>query len=164
MAGEKKSASPLAYNPRCAKRDLTNFAAASWLTPTNLYNLTIGPASKNVGTFQDELQGRFSDGFLGMHAAGHFSIGGDGGDFYSSPNDPVFFLHHAMLDRVWWIWQALHLNQYSSVAGTVVPFQNTGAKTTLKDLIQMNWLNVDDVTLEEVMSTLDGEPLCYIYL
>jgi tyrosinase len=37
-----------------------------------------------------------------MHAAGHFSIGGDGGDVFSSPNDPAFFLHHAMVDRVWW--------------------------------------------------------------
>jgi hypothetical protein len=31
-------------------------------------------------------------------------------DVNSSPNDPVFFMHHAMLDRVWWIWQALQLH------------------------------------------------------
>ena len=102
MAGETASSSPLAWNPRCAKRDLTSYASSTWLTFDNLYNVTLGAASENIGLFQDELQGRFPDGFLGMHAAGHFSIGGDGGDVFSSPNDPAFFLHHAMVDRVWW--------------------------------------------------------------
>lgn len=29
------------------------------------------------------------------------------GDFYrvTAPNDPLFFLHHTQLDRLWWIWQ-----------------------------------------------------------
>ena len=26
----------------------------------------------------------------------------------SSPNDPVFFLHHAMIDRIWAEWQERH--------------------------------------------------------
>jgi tyrosinase len=156
---------PLAYNPRCAKRDLTTTASIKWFTNTNLYNLTLGEASESVYTFQNELQGRFGDGFLGMHATGHFAIGGEAGDFYSSTNDPVFFMHHAMLDRVWWIWQALHLNQAKSVAGTHTIFNNPpSANTTLQDLIEMNYLNLPPVQIGDVMSTLDGEPLCYIYL
>src|SRR4051794_30864747 len=119
MAGEAASSSPLAWNPRCAKRDLTSYASSTWLTLDNLYNVTLGTASKSIGRFQDELQGRFPDGFLGMHAAGHFAIGGDAGDVFSSPTDPAFFLHHAMIDRVWWLWQALHLNQAKSIAGTI---------------------------------------------
>ncbi|CCT64870.1 related to monophenol monooxygenase (tyrosinase) [Fusarium fujikuroi IMI 58289] len=29
------------------------------------------------------------------------------GDFYglTAPNDPVFYLHHAQVDRLWWLWQ-----------------------------------------------------------
>ena len=136
-----------------------------WFTYTNLFNLTLGDASKSVYTFQNELQGRFGDGFLGMHAAGHFAIGGEAGDFYSSTNDPVFFLHHAMLDRVWWLWQALHLNQAKTVAGTHTIFNEPPSPpTTDQDLIEMNYINLPPVQIGDVLSTLEGEPLCYIYL
>jgi tyrosinase len=165
MAGEVPVKSPLSWNPRCAKRDLTSYASKTWLTYENLYNITLGTASKNVGLFQDELQGRFPDGFLGMHGAGHFSIGGDGGDVFSSPNDPIFFLHHAMVDRVWWLWQALHLNQAKSIAGTITIFNQPPSRDArLDDPIQMNYLNLETITNGDMMSTLDGEPLCYIYL
>ncbi|KAI4626617.1 hypothetical protein J4E83_003769 [Alternaria metachromatica] len=165
MAGEVPVKSPLEWNPRCAKRDLTSYASSTWMTFENLYNVTLGTASKNVGRFQDELQGRFPDGFLGMHGAGHFAIGGDGGDVFSSPNDPAFFLHHAMVDRVWWLWQALHLDQAKSVAGTITIFNQPPSRDArLDDPIEMNYLNLDPTTIEDMMSTLDGEPLCYIYL
>jgi tyrosinase len=101
MAGEIKVNEVFVYNLRCLKRDLTNYTSSNWLTTDNLCNLTLGPAAKNIATFQNEPQGRFDQGFLGLHAAGHFSIGVDAGDFFSSPNDPIFFIHHAMLDRVW---------------------------------------------------------------
>jgi tyrosinase len=26
----------------------------------------------------------------------------------TSPNDPVFFLHHCNIDRLWWMWQSVH--------------------------------------------------------
>ncbi|KAJ3215384.1 hypothetical protein HDU81_001427, partial [Chytriomyces hyalinus] len=42
------------------------------------------------------------------HAAGHVTIGGDGGDLSNpsiSPNDPLFFLHHGFVDKYWWRWQ-----------------------------------------------------------
>ncbi|CAN9157612.1 unnamed protein product [Alternaria alternata] len=164
MAGANKSASALAWNPRCAKRDLTNFASKTWFTFENLYNITLGAASKDISSFQNELQGRFTDGFLGLHASGHFAIGGDSGDLYSSVNDPVFFMHHAMLDRVWWIWQALHLDQAKSVEGSRSMLDPNGPRTTLDDAIETNWLNTPDVKISDVMSTLSGEPLCYIYL
>ncbi|KXN64791.1 Di-copper centre-containing protein, partial [Conidiobolus coronatus NRRL 28638] len=37
----------------------------------------------------------------------HQSIGGDVGDLSktSSPNDPLFWLHHCFIDMLWWNWQ-----------------------------------------------------------
>lgn len=70
-----------------------------------------------------------------------------------------------MVDRVWWIWQALHLNQAKTVAGTITLFNNPPSRdTTLQDLIQTNYLNLDDAPIGELLDTLGGEPLCYIYL
>ncbi|KAI5364067.1 putative tyrosinase copper-binding domain, di-copper centre-containing domain superfamily [Septoria linicola] len=40
----------------------------------------------------------------GPHGAIHSAVGGDLGPS-TSPNDPVFFLHHAQVDRLWWEWQ-----------------------------------------------------------
>lgn len=59
----------------------------------HLLNLTIGIASKSIKIFQEELQGGRYPGHLGLHAAGHFVLGGDGTDLFSSPNDPAFWLH-----------------------------------------------------------------------
>jgi tyrosinase len=42
----------------------------------------------------------------GLHGGGYFAIGGVAFDFFASPQDPAFYLHHAMLDHVWAIWQA----------------------------------------------------------
>lgn len=165
MAGEVRVNETFAYNPRCLKRDLTTYASTTWLTTTNLWNLTLGPASRNIETFQNEFQGRFNQDFLGLHAAGHFAIGGDAGDFFSSPNDPVFFMHHAMVDRVWWIWQALHLSQAKSVAGTITLLNTPPSReTSLEDLVQTNWLGLEDRRIGELLGTLDGTPFCYIYL
>jgi tyrosinase len=41
---------------------------------------------------------------LGAHAAVHIAIGGTMNSS-SSPADPIFFLHHANLDRIWAEWQ-----------------------------------------------------------
>lgn len=37
-----------------------------------------------------------------------FHVGGDpGGDFHWSPLDPAFYLHHAQVDRLYFVWQNL---------------------------------------------------------
>lgn len=165
MAGETKVPGRFAWNPRCLKRDLSAYTAEKWLTPTNMLNLTTGPAAGSIETFQNELQGRFPQGFLGLHVAGHFMIGGDAGDLYSSPVDPLFYLHHTMLDRVWWLWQALHPHQAFTVAGTLTIFNNPPSRnTTLKDIIYMGQSNAPQRPISQLLNTLGGKPLCYVYL
>ncbi len=52
----------------------------------------------------------FRPGLEDLHNRVHPWVGGPGGSMSgpTSPNDPVFFLHHANLDRLWAQWQALH--------------------------------------------------------
>jgi tyrosinase len=45
----------------------------------------------------------------GVHAAGHWQVGLNALDVYASPSDPVFWLHHAQVDRLWAIWQGQDL-------------------------------------------------------
>jgi tyrosinase len=47
---------------------------------------------------------------LGPHADVHVAIGGSNGtmDSASSPADPIFWLHHANLDRIWVDWSSHH--------------------------------------------------------
>lgn len=80
-------------NPHCIRRDLNSYVTANYFTAEAFLNVTLGAASGSVKLFQEELQGGFYPGHLGMHAAGHFVLGGDGTDVFSSPNDPAFFLH-----------------------------------------------------------------------
>lgn len=57
-------------------------------------NLSPGGPIQPDGTFVFEL-----------HAEVHRWIGGDMVSGPNSPNDPVFFLHHCNVDRLWAIWQ-----------------------------------------------------------
>lgn len=56
----------------------------------------------------------------GLHGSGHFTIGGDpGNDGYVSAGDPIFYLHHGAVDRLWTVWQGLHPERrYGMVFGT----------------------------------------------
>jgi len=51
----------------------------------------------------------FSAAINGIHGSVHIWCGGTM-SIFDSPADPVFWLHHANLDRLWWVW-------YNSAAG-----------------------------------------------
>ena len=152
----------LGYNPRCLRRDISPLAASS-ATDQNVTDLIND--YNNIGDFQTVLQGEFASGLIGIHTAGHFIVGGDpGGDIFTSPGDPYFFLHHAMIDRIWWIWQNQDLaNRQNAIAGTNTLNNNPKSNdTTLDDLIDLG-VNARGIPISTAMSTVDG-PFCYIYL
>ncbi|KAL5324833.1 hypothetical protein ACEPPN_005952 [Leptodophora sp. 'Broadleaf-Isolate-01'] len=161
--GVIKSASKFAYNPRCLKRDLSRKASSTWLKISNIVSLIL--KSPDILTFQNTMQGDFPAGFLGVHAAGHFTMNGDpGGDLFASPGDPAFWLHHAMIDRTFWIWQTLNLpRSLTDIAGTLTIFNNPpSANATLLDLQNLGPL-AGSIPLGDLLNTLSG-PFCYIYL
>ncbi|KAI0905943.1 hypothetical protein F4823DRAFT_110886 [Ustulina deusta] len=161
--GMEPAPDALGYNPHCLSRDLSAYTASTWLTLGNVLNVTTGAASGSLLLFQNELQGRFTDGFLGLHTAGHGVTGGISGDLFGSPVDPVFFLHHAMLDRVYWIWQALHPFQANTVAGTLTLFNSPPSRdTSVNDTIDLG-VNAAPQKIGDLLNTLGGSPLCYIY-
>ena len=62
------------------------------------------------GFSNDEVRGIcVVSGCSGMHGQGHEWISGDMASGSPSPNDPMFFLHHGQVDRLWAAWQEANL-------------------------------------------------------
>lgn len=64
------------------------------------WNMTSNPS------FRNQLEG-FINGPQ-LHNLVHVWVGGHMGYVPTAPNDPVFFLHHANVDRIWAMWQIIH--------------------------------------------------------
>ncbi|KAM7211737.1 hypothetical protein V8F06_012870 [Rhypophila decipiens] len=116
--------------------------------------------------FREALEG-------GPHQAVHFGIAiGNGrgriGDMVpsSSPNDPIFFLHHTQVDRLWWIWQQADESRTNAYDGfhrlpPNAPEGEQGPPVTLNDILAMRDLAPDAKVLD-VMDTRNAN-LCYEY-
>lgn len=101
------------------------------------------PRARNDQT-DGNLGRRFFSGSAewGGHNLIHGFVGGDMGQLDRSPNDPIFWMHHANIDRIWTLWQAKHggqvyprawrnesLGGFLDPAGQIVP--SVLAQTTL---------------------------------
>ncbi|KAL4780099.1 hypothetical protein BJX76DRAFT_339144 [Aspergillus varians] len=153
----------LHYNPRCLRRDI-NPDSASWTTIDKVMELF---DYRNVSSFQSRMQGDFPNKYLGIHSGGHYTIGGDpAGDFFASPGDPMFFLHHAAIDRVFWTWQNLEPRERTFVVDGPTVLSGMGipntANATLDDLQYFSVL-AEDRTIRDLLDTTGG-PFCYVYL
>jgi tyrosinase len=155
---------PLDYNPRCFRRDLATVVLQEYANYTSIVRLILG--NHGVWDFQSDLQGLPGSGSLGVHGGGHYAMGGDPGrDADNSPGDPGFWLHHGIIDRVWWIWQSLDLEtrQYAiSGTGTFLD-QPASPNITLETVIDIGYANGGPIAMGELMSTTMG-PFCYVYV
>ncbi|KAH8178615.1 common central domain of tyrosinase domain-containing protein [Sarocladium implicatum] len=82
------------------------------------------------------------------------------GDFmaFTAPNDPIFYLHHAQLDRVWWLWQMRDRQRRTQEYGGV---GDRSMNVTLTDVLPLAGLDAD-LTVADIMDTEAGG-LCYRY-
>ncbi|KAK3386328.1 hypothetical protein B0T20DRAFT_398137 [Sordaria brevicollis] len=161
-------AGPLAYNPRCLVRDLTDAINQRYANASSIAFLLSQP---NIDAFQMIMQGIPGTGDIGVHGGGHYSLGGDPGrDVAVSPGDPAFYLHHAMIDKVWWMWQMVDAEKRvygengTAVAGTRT-FMNMpeSEETTLDDEVDFGYAAGPKRKLRELMSVVEG-PFCYAYV
>ncbi|KUI61095.1 Tyrosinase [Cytospora mali] len=75
------------------------------------------------------------------HSSAHLAVSGTMKLASASPGDPLFFLHHANLDRLWWIWQQADLSsRLNEMSGRNVP--------TISDLESNEWLFPSDSVLD----------------
>ncbi|ETS84408.1 hypothetical protein PFICI_02433 [Pestalotiopsis fici W106-1] len=97
----------------------------------------------------------------GPHGAGHGATGGLMKDPIDSCNDPMFFLHHAYLDKLWWEWQLadypkrlydmggnntapdsiLAVADLSQPGSDILDYNSDpGSTTTLNHTLWINWI------------------------
>jgi tyrosinase len=147
---------------------------------TDVVNYTVSSFTGEYIKFQ-----AFVESWNGPHPGPHIIVGGDlfGGCPFGlappvcnpgpkwAPNDPMFFLHHAMIDKVWYDWQNRDPSNKNAFAGGSVswplgssytqyptggpPFLNTSSPIPGDGL----W---EKTTVGDVLDTVGGK-LCYVY-
>ncbi|KAI1209703.1 Di-copper centre-containing protein [Annulohypoxylon truncatum] len=165
--GPNTAADPLAYNPRCLKRDLNTQICAQWASLKNTTETIL--EAPDIALFQANVQGDFrwpearKWGFA-VHGGGHFSIAGDpGGDFYFSPLEPAFYLHHGQIDRMYFIWQNLDWEQRQTMAGTITMMNRPESRNgTLEDILDITPVG-ETYTYRELLDTVGASPFCFVY-
>ncbi|KAL4936144.1 hypothetical protein BDV06DRAFT_233681 [Aspergillus oleicola] len=84
------------------------------------------------------------------------------GDFarVTAPNDPVFFLHHAQVDRLWWSWQSVSAHRRNEYNGPARYNDDIGAR--VDDVLEFGNFGENTVVVRDVMDAEKGT-LCYRY-
>ncbi|KAI0165252.1 Di-copper centre-containing protein [Hypoxylon sp. FL1284] len=88
-----------AANPRCLGRDLHPDVSREALTWANATTIV---ASDSIADLRGNIEGLW-------HLNAHTAVGLEAADPFSTPNDPIFYLLHAQIDRFWAIWQGQDL-------------------------------------------------------
>lgn len=88
-------------------------------------------------------------------------------DVYASPGDPVFYLHHGMIDKAWWIWQKLggeeRVTGEQAIFGTKTMLNMPASdQASLEDFVEYGFAAGPPRQIKELMSTTMG-PFCYVY-
>jgi tyrosinase len=85
-------------------------------------------------------------------------------NLWSSANDPLFYLHHANLDRIWSIWQEQSSDNLYDMGGPIFP--NGTGLTTLDYIMEMGQFMAPSLPIRTVMDTMNRNGrgiLCYKY-
>lgn len=75
------------------------------------------------------------------HNQVHGWVGGDMNDVNVSPGDPVFWLHHANIDRIWSMWQQNNTGKMPSLTGVkrILDPWNNDTIDTVNDITAMGY-------------------------
>ncbi|OOF95563.1 hypothetical protein ASPCADRAFT_170305 [Aspergillus carbonarius ITEM 5010] len=148
-----------AYNPRCLTRNFTT----DWLTSVNTAdNVTALLSAPDIKSFL-ALMSPSTLGYVGAHEGGHAAVGANMLDTWASVQDPVFFLHHAMVDRVWTLWQQEDPeSRLEAVNGTGIVHDPPDAELVTLDTV-MDFGVLDEARKVGEVMNVNGGMYCYGY-
>jgi tyrosinase len=74
----------------------------------------------------------FASSLEGVHNSGHVWVGATMQSIRTAPADPVCWMHHAEIDRLWAVWQAAHPAEHPPLSGAAAvmdPWSETEVDT-----------------------------------
>ncbi|OAG08361.1 tyrosinase central domain protein [Paraphaeosphaeria sporulosa] len=151
----------LDYAPHCVTRDLNSVISSPSHQPEVVHELLV---ADSIRAFQSVMDGTVRNtSHLSPHSAGHWSVGTGMQDQYASPSDPVFYLHHSMIDNMWAQWQLRDRETRTfALDGTVTTLNNPPSQNaTLDWVVDFGWLDTPK-RLGEIMDSQSGL-YCYRY-
>ena len=83
----------------------------------------------------------FTDGLEDLHDQVHGWVSGDMGVIGTAGFDPIFWSHHAMIDRIWWLWQVRHGN--SNISADLLDEVLSPFNFRVRDVLNVNDLGYD---------------------
>jgi tyrosinase len=116
-------------NPRSHAGNACSLVGGPHTVVRNIGALSILP---NAATMANSTFNAFTPALQGVHNSGHVWVGGSMGSVATAPADPVFWMHHAEIDRIWAAWQAANPGQNPTLAGaaaTMDPWPETEVDT-----------------------------------
>jgi len=180
-------------SPHILRRNFTLLAFASSFLPAEYFTEPQKEANTSftasaINTLLKTTRGNYRnfqagfEAFEGAHSAVHLIVGGDlagtcpknapsscaEGPTWS-PNEPLFWMHHVMIDKVWHEWQVRNPNEfyggsvqaleslatYNENPNGVAPLLSTSSIMPADGMFP-------EVTIGDVMNTTSGI-LCYVY-
>ncbi|KAK9764455.1 hypothetical protein K7432_008026 [Basidiobolus ranarum] len=97
----------------------------------------------------------------GPHNNVHRAIGGDMAELYS-PNDPLFWIHHGFIDKIWHRWQKLHPDVQYGYGGIVRSGNTTEDTSPNASATMCDNLVPFNIPVSAVMD-ISSAGLCYTY-
>ncbi|KAG6362936.1 hypothetical protein INS49_008031 [Diaporthe citri] len=152
----------LGYNPRGLKRDVGPGITERYCNYTTVLE------KPTITDYRLLSEGVPYTVEIGPHGGGHYVINGDpGGDLFTSPGDPAFWVHHGQMDRLWALWQtrdpSTRYTQLDNGTYGHITWANSPASrlAELDDIIDVGYAG-PSIKIRDAMSTTSG-PFCYFY-
>ena len=156
----------LVYNPRCISRSI-NPTMAVYLNYSNVAPLAGASTFKQFDFITEATPYSLSDPLsMTFHGAGHYVIGGEASDIYSSNCEPLFYLHHTYIDSLWLAWQLADptRSRFLDIGGPQKPFTSE-PQVTLDFPIDLGVAGAP-IPISRVMDIMEGNKGgigCYEY-
>ncbi|RDX44388.1 Di-copper centre-containing protein [Lentinus brumalis] len=146
---------------RCLVRDLNTHISSRFgnqqVVDRLLSGCNIEEFQGNLTSFPTTLKG------FGPHGGGHLSLGDTMADFFASPADPAFYLHHAQVDRMYTIWQKIdpEHRRYALNGTLTFGYKNDTPEATVDTILDWGVLGKPK-KIGEIMDPMGGD-YCYRY-
>lgn len=92
----------------------------------------------------------FNDAIEDVHDAVHGWVSGDMGVVGTAAFDPIFWSHHAMIDRIWWLWQVR--NGSGNIPTDLLDAVLAPFNFRVRDVLNVNDLGYDYAAAQAVAS------------